>query len=111
ALTGTATSNTSSSRSAPRSPGFRDEPFILVPCMTPIARKTHMHGAACRNETHSPVNNLSSLSNNRFPSSNIAKSPSGRALTAGFSSYCQAIPGRFETQDAKVTAGCKSVKD
>ncbi|NAX15595.1 hypothetical protein C1V97_26125, partial [Burkholderia pseudomallei] len=25
-LTGTATSNTSSSRSAPRSPGFRDEP-------------------------------------------------------------------------------------
>ncbi|WP_206566976.1 hypothetical protein, partial [Burkholderia pseudomallei] len=29
ALTGTATSNTSSSRSAPRSPGFRDEPFLL----------------------------------------------------------------------------------
>ncbi|WP_221176652.1 hypothetical protein, partial [Burkholderia pseudomallei] len=27
-LTGTATSNTSSSRSAPRSPGFSDEPYF-----------------------------------------------------------------------------------
>ncbi|WP_221041008.1 hypothetical protein, partial [Burkholderia pseudomallei] len=33
-LTGTATSNTSSSRSAPRSPGFRDEPKKRGPAIT-----------------------------------------------------------------------------
>ncbi|WP_143283468.1 hypothetical protein, partial [Burkholderia pseudomallei] len=36
-LTGTATSNTSSSRSAPRSPGFRDEPFFASARLNPRA--------------------------------------------------------------------------
>ncbi|WP_325753561.1 hypothetical protein, partial [Burkholderia pseudomallei] len=56
ALTGTATSNTSSSRSAPRSPGFRDEPFLLLvarggfalhAAASPAARLVRPAGARC----------------------------------------------------------------
>lgn len=67
-----------------------------------------MRGAACRNETHSPVNNLSSLSNNRFPSSNIAKSPSGRALTAGFPHTVKRFPAVLKHKMQKLRLVAKA---